>query len=49
MEYYSDKKTWDLHYKDWNNIISNIKDDTEQNVYRKKIIQNLINIYESNK
>ena len=48
MEFYSDKKTWDMHYKDWKKILPNIKDDTEHNKYRRKIIQNLIDTYESN-
>jgi len=44
---YSDEKTWKQHYDDWKRIILRIDNNSPQNLYRIKIIQNLINTYES--
>lgn len=44
---YSDDKTWKQHYIDWKRIVARIEPVSPQNLYRIKLITNLINEYES--
>tara|TARA_R110002020_G_C15849591_1_gene735978 strand:+ start:237 stop:392 length:156 start_codon:yes stop_codon:yes gene_type:complete len=45
---YDDDKTWKQHYNDWIIVIKRIPETTEQNLFRRKIIQGLIDTYERN-
>jgi hypothetical protein len=45
---YGDDKTWEQHYADWIVIIERIPETSPQNLYRRRIIQNLIDTYKRN-
>ncbi len=45
---YEDEKTWKQHYDDWVVIIERIPEISPQNLYRRKLIQNLIDTYKRN-
>tara|TARA_B100000029_G_scaffold111408_1_gene103407 strand:+ start:2201 stop:2356 length:156 start_codon:yes stop_codon:yes gene_type:complete len=45
---YDDDKTWKQHYDDWVMLMERIPDNSPGNVFRRKIIQNLIDTYERN-
>ncbi len=45
---YDDEKTWKEHYDDWNHIMLSLQEDLPTIVFRRKIIQNLIDDYDRN-
>jgi len=47
VHFYSDDKTWKLHYKDWKKILPLIEPVSPQNLYRIKIIKGLMEQYEN--
>ena len=45
---YDDEKTWKEHYDDWNHIMLRLQEDLPTIVFRRKIVQNLIDDYNRN-
>lgn len=43
---YDDEKTWKQHYDDWKHIMERLGGDDSGVVFRRKIVQRLIDDYE---